>query len=255
MKHYLILLVCISFLTFSKGYGINTSQNSFTTYANSIPKDILPAVDHAQWSDLLSKHVTDEGNVDYKGFKSDEEALQAYLKILKENPPSEFWSEKEVLAYWINVYNAFTVRLILDNPSVKSIKDIKEPWDKKFILIGKKWYSLGDIEHNILRKMNEPRIHFAINCASYSCPILLNTAYTAERLDAQLEVASYRFVTDASKNAITKEAIQISKIFEWFAEDFEEQGGVISFLNTYSTVEIDADAEVTYKDYNWSLNN
>ncbi|WP_434036934.1 DUF547 domain-containing protein [Formosa sp. 4Alg 33] len=253
MKHFFIFLLFIPVIGFSRNNEINVGCNAFTSCVVNDYEAVI-AVDHAQWTALLSKYVTKEGKVDYKGFKTDEKALHDYLDILKSNAPSEFWSEKETLAYWINAYNAFTVQLILDNPGVKSITDIQDPWDKTFIIIDNKTYSLGYIEHNILRKVDEPRIHFAINCASYSCPILLNEAYTADRLDAQLEVASYRFVNDTTKNTITKEAIEISKIFEWFAEDFEAEG-IIDFLDTYSTVKINDNAQVTYKDYNWSLNN
>ncbi|MFB9053470.1 DUF547 domain-containing protein [Formosa undariae] len=253
MKHFFIFLLFIPVITFSKDNEIGIVYNDFTSCTNGDFEAVL-AVDHAQWTALLSKYVTKEGKVDYEGFKTEEKALHDYLDVLKANAPSEFWSKKETLAYWINAYNAFTVQLILDNSSVKSITDIQDPWDKTFIIIENKTYSLGYIEHNILRKGDEPRIHFAINCASYSCPILLNEAYTADRLDAQLEVASYRFVNDDTKNTITKGAIEISKIFEWFAEDFEEEG-IVSFLNTYSTVKINADAQMTYKAYNWNLNN
>lgn len=125
---------------------------------------------------------------------------------------------------------------------------------KKFFTLGNKKYSLEEIEHEILRKMNEPRIHFAINCASFSCPNLLKEAYTEAKLDQQLTTAAKGFVNDATKNTITVNKIEISKIFDWFEGDFEQNGSVIDFLNKYSTVKINSEAEVKYKDYNWSLN-
>ncbi len=216
--------------------------------------EIPMSVDHTLWNTLLSKYVTKKGHVNYEGFKTDEDKLQDYLNVLKTHAPSESWTKNEKLAYWINAYNAFTVKLILDNYPVKSIKDIKNPWDQEFIVIANKTYSLGDIEHKILRKMDEPRIHFAINCASYSCPNLLNQAYIAETLEAQLDVAAHRFVNDTSKNTISKDAVEISKIFDWFSSDFKSYGSIIDFLNNYSTIKINKNAKVKYKDYNWNLN-
>ena len=112
--------------------------------------------------------------------------------MLSENEPTEVWSVQELLAYYINTYNAYTVNLILDNYPLKSIKDISGPWTKAIIPIGDNKLSLGGLENGILRKMNEPRIHFAINCASYSCPKLLNEAFTASRIDEQLEQVNHR---------------------------------------------------------------
>ena len=253
MKYYLLFLFCIPLLWYSNSYSIGKSSNNFQIFENPY-NEKESVISHEQWSILLSKYVTKEGTVNYDGFKKDEKALEAYLTILKNNAPSNSWSKTEILAYWINAYNAFTIQLILNNYPVKSIKDINDPWGVEFIDIGDNNYSLSDIEHEILRKMNEPRIHFAINCASYSCPNLLNQAYTAEHLDAQLEEASSRFINDPAKNTLSEDTIEISKIFEWFAEDFEKQGTLIDFLNKYSVIKIETSASVMYKDYNWSLN-
>lgn len=212
------------------------------------------SIDHKQWNDLLQNHVSAKGNVDYNGFKKDAAALQSYLNLLSKNLPEKSWSKEAVLAYWINTYNAYTVKLILDNYPVKSIKKIDNPWDKEFFTLGTKKYSLGEIEHKILRKMNEPRIHFAINCASYSCPNLLNEAYTEKNLQSQLESAAKSFINDKTKNSITPNKIEISSIFDWFTGDFKNEGTLIAFLNKYSMVKIDKNAKISYKVYNWNLN-
>ena len=209
---------------------------------------------HQKWNELLKNHVSENGNVDYKGFKKDQVALESYLELLSKNLPEKSWTKNATLAYWINAYNAFTVKLILDNYPVKSIKKINSPWDKEFINLGNKKYSLGEIEHKILRKMNEPRIHFAINCASYSCPNLLNEAYTEKNLNNQLEAAAKSFINDKSKNNITANTIEISSIFDWFTGDFKKKGTLIDFLNKYSSVKINAKAKISYKEYNWNLN-
>jgi hypothetical protein len=212
------------------------------------------AIDHKQWNNLLQKHVSSKGNVDYKGFQKDQVALQSYLEILSKNLPEKSWSKEAILAYWINAYNAFTVKLILDNYPVKSIKKIDNPWDKLFIILGTKKYSLGEIEHKILRKMNEPRIHFAINCASYSCPNLLNEAFTENNMQTQLEIVAKSFINDKTKNNITANKIEISSIFDWFSGDFKKKSTLIDFLNKYSVVQINPKAKINYKEYNWNLN-
>ena len=209
---------------------------------------------HQKWNDLLKKHVSENGNVDYKGFKKEEAVLESYLELLSKNLPQKSWTKNATLAYWINAYNAFTVKLILDNYPVKSIKKINSPWDAAFINLGNKKYSLGQIEHKILRKMNEPRIHFAINCASYSCPNLLNEAYTEKYLNNQLDAAAKSFINDKTKNNITANNIEISSIFDWFTSDFKKKGTLIDFLNKYSSVKINAKAKISYKEYNWNLN-
>ncbi|MBP1841296.1 DUF547 domain-containing protein [Formosa algae] len=253
MKNYLLFLFLIPTMVFSNSN--NTAYlYAVSEYLNESLEAWSQSVNHDVWDDLLQKHVSEHGHVNYEGFKTDEDKLQDYLNVLKTHAPSESWTKNEKLAYWINAYNAFTVKLILDNYPVKSIKDIKNPWDQEFIIIANKTYSLGDIEHKILRKMNEPRIHFAINCASYSCPNLLNVAYKADTLDNQLDVAARHFVNDTSKNTISKDAVEISKIFDWFSGDFKSYGSIIDFLNSYSTIKINANAKVKYKDYNWSLN-
>ncbi len=212
------------------------------------------AFDHAIFNDLLKKHVSSDGNVNYNGFKSDSKTLQSYIDLLKTYQPIDSWTKKDKFAYWINAYNALTIDLILRNYPTKSIKDIKDPWDQRLWKLGEKWHTLNDIEHKILRKMNEPRIHFAIVCASVSCPKLQNEAFTASNLEEQLTNATKEFLTDTSKNELSKDNITLSKIFKWFKKDFEQNGSLIDFLNQYSDVSISNGAKKSYKDYNWELN-
>ena len=211
-------------------------------------------IDHSLWTKILQEHVSDNGNVNYKSIKANKIELEHYLHQLSENSPKDTWSRNELLAYWINSYNGFTIKLILDNYPTKSIKDIKSPWDKKFIKINNKLVSLNYIEHEVLRKMNEPRIHFAIVCASISCPKLLNKAYESSILERQLTTATKSFLTDTSKNSISKNEVQISKIFKWFDKDFKQNGTLIEFLNNFSDVIILKNAKMSYKNYNWDLN-
>jgi len=211
-------------------------------------------VDHSLWTNFLKNHVSNEGHVDYKKIKDNPESLNIVLENLSKTIPNEQWSKNETLAYWINAYNALTLDLIIRNYPVESIKDIKNPWEQRLWKLGNQKYNLEDIEHKILRKMNEPRIHFAIVCASYSCPKLLNEAYTAKHLEAQLTKAAKDFLSDSNRNSITKDRLELSKIFKWFDSDFTKKGSLINFLNMYSDIKILENANIKYKDYNWDLN-
>ncbi len=223
------------------------------------------SVGHEIWNDLLADHVSDDGWVDYKGFKRDTIALQKYLDLLSRNPPNAtMWTKEEQLAYWINVYNAFTVKLIVDNYPLKSITElhpkpyfpmINTVWHREFFKIGESPTNLDAIEHKILRKkFDEPRIHFAIVCASYSCPKLRNEAFVGEKIEAQLTGQAISFINDSKRNIIHKDKVALSKIFKWFKGDFTKNGSLVSFLNKYSKVEIDENASVSHMKYDWSLN-
>jgi len=217
---------------------------------------------HEIWGDLLKQHVTEAGQVNYEGFLKDSTALQNYLAALSTHPPGNNWSEQEQLVYWINAYNAFTVKLILDHYPVKSIKDISKglpmvssPWDLKFFKIGEVDFDLNTIEHEILRKQFlEPRIHFAINCASVSCPKLRNEAFNVEDLERQLEEQAKGFINNPSKNLIAAKELKLSRIFDWFKSDFEKQKPVLDYIGQYNS-SMNKSNPVEYLEYNWSLNN
>lgn len=210
---------------------------------------------HHQWDRLLKKHVQESGLVDYKSFQKDYSKLTEYLEYLGGYQPTRTWKKEELLAYYINLYNAGTVQLILDHYPVGSIKDISRPWGRKFLRMGNQQISLGTLEHDLLRKMEEPRIHFAINCASFSCPSLLNEAYTAADLNSQLERATQNFINDPSRNRISANNIELSKIFKWYKGDFGDgDKELIAFLNKYLNSPLAPDAKIGYLPYNWGLN-
>lgn len=222
------------------------------------------AISHEQWDKLLKKYVTNEGNVNYKGFIKDSVELNKYLKLISDNPPDETtWTKQEQLSYWINAYNAFTVQLIIRHYPLKSIKDIvriniplvNSPWDIEFIQIGKENMDLNDIEHGIIRtKFKEPRIHFCIVCASKSCPKLRNEAFTPDKLEEQLTAQAKEFLKDSFRNKITADKLELSKILDWYSGDFPEGDKFIGFLNKYSPVQINKNAKISYLDYDWNLN-
>lgn len=223
------------------------------------PSDSKP-ITHEIWDSLVREYVTSEGLVDYKGFIQDSTKLNKYLDLLSQSHPNdENWNRNERMAYWINAYNAFTVKLIVNNYPVASIKDIKNGipfvntvWDIKFINIEGANYDLNNIEHGILRpKFKDPRIHMVLNCASISCPKLQNFAYTADKLDEQMDRSAREFLNNKDKNRITPEKAQLSKIFDWYGGDFDS---VQNFVNKYSEVKINKDTKIEYLEYNWALN-
>lgn len=228
---------------------------------------------HAPLTELLGAHV-ERGSVDYAGLKEHEQALDAYLAALSRVDPEKL-ERDEKLAFWINAYNSFTLKLMLDHlPDIESIKDIpsRKRWDAKRWRVHGATYSLEQIEHEILRPMDEPRIHFAIVCASLSCPDLAPQAYLAETLDEQLTKATKRFLADKTKGLSfgseagwlygTNHVLRLSKIFSWFKQDFvKSAGSVLNFVRNYAPDDALAfiekhrsDLDVESLDYDWSLN-
>lgn len=231
----------------------------------SVPKGNKAPINHSEWTSLVQKYVNSAGFVNYNGFIGDSVLLNNYLTKLSDNAPSNKWSKDEKLAYWINAYNAFTVKLIADNYPVKSIKDlgaanpiifVNTAWDKKFFSIDGKKMTLNTIEHKILRKQfNDPRMHFAINCASYSCPKLLNKAYEGKTVNKQLDEQAKDFLADKEKNKVSADKPQLSSIFKWFNGDFTKTGKTkIAFINQFTSTKINENASLDYLDYNWDLN-
>jgi Protein of unknown function, DUF547 len=214
--------------------------------------------DHTKWNELLKAHVSSSGNVDYPGFKKDIRKFDEYLVELRENAPMKDWTKNERKAFYINAYNAYMIKFILTKYPIKSPKDAKFSgktiWDFRMVQIGPTKYNLTQIENNILRKMGDPRIHFAINCGAKSCPKLLNEAYMPEKLSAQLTSATKKFLANKTHNVISPKKVKVSKIFEWYAEDFKGDNSLVKFLNKYSAVTVNSDAKVEYLEYNWLLN-
>ncbi|WP_296634599.1 DUF547 domain-containing protein [Polaribacter sp.] len=211
------------------------------------------------FSNLLEKHVTSEGVVDYAAFKADEVRLDIYLTYLENTNPDKSWSKSQQKAFWMNAYNAYTIKLILENYPINSIMDIKKDgksaWKIPFAKVGRKTYTLNYIEHEILRKqLFDPRIHVGVNCASISCPKILNKVFTAGNIDTTLEILMKEFINDSSRNKIGKKYIQISSIFDWFQQDFTKNGSVIDYLNNYTEFKINAKANISYLKYDWGLN-
>ncbi len=239
-----------------------TDQNGCLSTDNFTIEPGAPAVvpfSHDLFDQLLSEHVNN-GVVNYNGFISDESQLDMYIDLLSNNVPQNSWSDNKKLAYWINAYNAHAIKIVIDNWPLNSIMDISQSgnnaFDIPFISLGSNTYSLNNIENDIIRvQFNEPRIHFAVNCAAKSCPKLLNYAYTESNLQNSLQQNTIAFINDAFYNTISSNSVEVSQLFNWYGVDFTQNGSVIDYLNQYSNTSINTGATVDFKFYDWSLNN
>ncbi len=203
---------------------------------------------------FLQRYVSKSGVVDYAGMKNNPSDLEEYLTSLENTKITTTWSRNQKLAFWINAYNAYTIKLILDNYPVKKITDLHggKPWDKKWIKLNGKTLSLNNIENDIIRTdFNEPRIHFAVNCAANSCPPILNAAFTASKLESQLESQTKKFINNAKHNTLSKNKITLSKIFDWYGSDF---GDVAAFVSKYANTTVKSNAKIEFNEYDWALN-
>ncbi len=242
-----------------------------TMYIESSPATIR----HGVFSEILSTYVHD-GSVNYKDLRNDKR-LKDYIHWLAITNPDTLLDGKDKLAFWINAYNAYTLKIICDNSPVESINDLHSGglvigtvfkstvWDKKLVTINGKSITLNTIEHEIVRPtFNDPRAHFALVCASKSCPALRNEAYEGSRLDAQLDDQGKKFFADNFRNEFdvaTKKA-HISKILSWYSGDFgDSDEGVLKFISRFLpprlAEQINANPsawDISYKDYDWSLN-
>jgi Protein of unknown function, DUF547 len=227
----------------------------------------MKAIDHSVWTVLLKKHLNAKGMLNYKGMQADMPKLNTYLDQLSANEPDKKWSINEKLAYWINAYNAFTVKLILDyydGGKLKSIKDIgtiipipriNDGWSKKFIKIGTKTLTLNNIEHDIIRKQfAEPRIHAALVCAAKSCPPLRNEAFLPNILHQQLDDQMSDFINDPSKNSLKPSSVKLSPIFDWYGGDFTKSKPLSDWINKYAKTKLEPNTKITFGDYDWALN-
>lgn len=239
--------------------------------------------DHDVWNRLVQQHVrwSHDGHastVDYLGLAADKTKLQSYLAALSavQRKAFEEWPRETQLSFLINAYNAFTVQLILTQyPDLKSIKDlgsfIQSPWKKPFVSLLGQTRSLDDIEHGLIRgsgRYRDPRIHFAVNCASIGCPALRPEAFLPERLNEQLEDQARRFLSDRTRNRIKDDALEVSPIFKWYREDFEQgfrgDNALSDFLARYAAVSGLNAAQssdlrsgklaIRFGDYDWRLN-
>jgi len=232
-------------------------------------------LDNSLFTELLKEHVKD-GLVDYKLLKNDER-LDEYIDQLSKTNPAEIVNDDYKKAFWINAYNAYTIKFVLDEYPVESINDLHwgglylgtvlgtTLWDKNKVFINNKPLSLNNIEHDTLRKkIGDERVHFALVCASISCPNLRNKAYEGFKLNEQLEEEARNFFNDQTKNRfdVNTKTAHLSKILDWYDDDFGNNKQelliyVTQYLNESLANEIKSNIEewqIEYLDYNWELN-
>ncbi len=219
-------------------------------------------VDNSIYASLLKQYVVN-ANVNYDGLKKDEEKLNHYLNLLSQTD-AKAMSRNAQFAYYINTYNAFTLKLILTQyPGINSIKEIggffSNPWKKKFITLQGRRVNLDYIEHEVLRpRFKDPRVHFAINCASKSCPPLRYEPYEAEKLESQLNDQAHQFINNPKHNYVKENKLFLSKIFDWFKDDFNDNP--LLFVKQFAdddlkeTLNKNSNPKINYLEYNWALN-
>lgn len=237
----------------------------------TVERVAIGEVSHQAWDELLQRYIDADGLVDYVGWKQSSEdmrRLDDYLATLSRADTVRDANPTQRLAFWINAYNAVTVRGILREYPTTSIQNhVARAWGYNIwrdlkLIVGDRRYSLGEIEHSVLRQMNEPRIHFAIVCASHGCPQLLNEAYSADRLEEQLSRNTLAFFADPTKCSVdsTQNELHLSPILNWFAADFgASTPAVLQRIANWlpestQAVAQSKDVQVKYLDYDWSLN-
>lgn len=260
------LFLIIFFFYFTMSFAAENDNSHWELHNDNSIKTI----NHSAWENFLTNYIVIAGDnhlVKYSKITSqDHQALKNYLTQLSNVPISQY-NRNEQLAYWINLYNALTVNTILDHYPVKSIKDVhlsglfhEGPWDAKLIKVENTPLSLNDIEHHIIRPLwHDRRTHYALNCASMGCPNLLTTAFTAENLNRNLNIAALIFVNSPKGLMIENNQLKVSKIYVWYKEDF---GGndqeVINHLTKYATFKLKEKLnnfhQISGSFYNWSLN-
>lgn len=222
------------------------------------------AVDHGAWTDFLSAYVVAGGDgvarVRYPAVAPEHRAaLNAYIASLEAIDPAKL-SRAEQLAFWINLYNAATVRIILDRPGVSSIRSIRNPWGTPVAEISGRALTLNNIEHGILRPVfKDARIHYAVNCASVGCPDLARAAYSSANIEAELDAAARRYVNHPRGVSVDKGRVVASNIYSWYAADFGgAETAILDHIRRYADrpllEALDGARNIAAYRYDWALN-
>lgn len=246
----------------SPGGGGSVAPTGADNTAAASPADEQAPPSAASWNSIVSTYVTDDGGFRYAALRDHEEhrkLLSDYVSAVG-GAKDEGWSRDAALAFYINAYNALTVHAVLEAWPVKSVMKVKGFFDKKKHTVVGEEMTLNDLENKIIRskeRFAEPRIHFGVNCASVGCPPLQNEAFTAENLEAKLAAATQAFVRKTSE--VKGRKVKLSKIFEWFKDDFEAAGGVRAFVAQYlegpaAEKVRDESSRLKFVDYDWNLN-
>ncbi len=274
----LIVLVLVTSIAFMMRPGFGSFERWFAPKAVLWPKwqaddaRSKAEIEHSDWSAFLERYLSQDEQgvalVDYGAVTSaDRDALGDYIQRLS-NIEIGAHNKDVQLAYWVNVYNALTVQVVLDKYPVASIRDIKispglfalGPWDKALITIDGEPITLNDIEHRILRPIwRDPRLHYVLNCASIGCPNLGSAAYSAGAVEDQLDAAARAYVNSDRGVWVENGQISVSRIYDWFVEDFGgTEQAVLEHLSVYARPDLrgrlSSIGRISGQHYDWSLN-
>ena len=258
-----VLIVCLLLLSVCSVFFLY----HYRVEADSRTEQSLkaPAFSHDLFDQVLQEHVNEKGRVNYTKLKANPEKFEAYLDLVAAANPTE-WSYNEQLTFWVNAYNALVIKGVIDHYPITSVRKVKlfnGFFSRLKFQAAGKTYTLNDIEHGILREeYPDPRVHFVIVCASFSCPPLWNRAYTVETIEERLETATLNFIRNPENVRIdrTKGDVYVSKIFEWYKDDFTEgYDGAADFLADYLPPEdaeylLSTKVTLRYLHYDWTLN-
>lgn len=218
----------------------------FNSYAQTI--------DLTDYNKFLKDHVSAKGIVNYDKVLKNIEDLNKITNSFSKISPNRGWTTSEKKSYWINFYNANIIKLIAQHYPLKSINYIPNAFDDKIIDYAGTKVSLDNIEHEILRKLGDPRVHFALYSTAISSPMLKRTAYEPENIENELGIATSNFLNDPTKNKIGVTKSELSKTFDWYKDDFSSLTDIINFINIHSGgPKISDKTDITYMDYNWNL--
>ena len=256
MRYLLLLCALFSFSAFS------APKAELWPYWNHSNQASQTQISHQEWQQLLDRYLVTQGENTLFRYRAvsaaDKTLLKQYIQRLTKLDPLQY-RKAEQYAYWVNLYNAITVDLILDNYPIKSITKLGGlfsfgPWDENVVVINGKKLTLNDIEHRILRPIwQDPRTHYAVNCASLGCPNLQDQVFTAANSQALLDSAAKAFINSKKGVSIEGETARISSIYDWFAEDFGGENNVFKHIRQYAPQYKRFSGQLKY-DYDWNLN-
>ncbi len=251
MKAFLKVSIVVFISLF---FGIaNAQYASLNSYKSNI-KGSNSKIDFTEWSTLLRRNTSVKGTIDYSGFKQDKTSFDRFVKVLTNTKIANNWTQDERKAYWINVYNTFSVKLVMDNFPIKSINELDKPFKKEFFEINREMMSLNDVEE-ILASFNDPRLLLVLNRNSTSGVRLIKRAYTANNLDEMLDKRVRLFVNNPQKNSITGSIAQLSPLFKKYEKEFSKSNyvSVKQFINLYSNTVI-KDQKIVFSKFNQEIN-
>lgn len=246
LKFSLVVIVSLFITNVSAQYA---SVSSYSSRSKKTSK-----VSHDEWSSLLRRNTSVNGTIDYSGFKLDKKQFEAYTTKLSNTVITNNWTQDEQKAYWINVYNAFSIKLVMDNFPVKDINDLDKPFKNEFFEINREMMSLNDVEE-IIADFKDPRLLLVLNKNSKSGIRLIKIAYAANKLDEMLDKRIRLFLNNPEKNRITNETAELSPLFKIYAKDFAKANvSMIGFINNYSEGAMLNKQKIVYKDYDSKIN-